>query len=342
MNQRVAPSRRSPNSPSGPWWLRLRRGLARQRVPALALQPLGVAKRDLALLRGLFDRLQPELGLRIDLTGGDRDVVLLDADYAGRTPASIVKSLTGDRPVVLFERPDGSQGVDLDGVRAELLRQLGHLPQLRDRVARLLAAPVQPAHRGGDEPASAAAFETDFDSDLPAGQVQAQSPGAEERALVSHVLRGLVDDSTEVLVASFGPQAALRMDFAARLVSLDPRALQGLRVRRELPRLGDAATLTDQAVVHDLDEVVWHLGIACGRYTLLGAPADDWHTALVAVDAAQIERFTRQPRHLQLMQRLQQGPVSPSDLRRQVRIQVADLRSFLQACLFLGLVRWTA
>lgn len=326
----------------GTWWARLRHGLARKRPPALALQPLGMARRDLQMLRGLFDRLGPELGVQFDLAGGDRDVVLLDADYVGRTPASIVKSLTGDRPIVLFERPEGAAGAAQALVRTELLRQLAHLPRLREPVARLLATdapgPAVPLTDQASDPASMP--DTDFDSTLNADQLQTVPPGADERALVSHVLRGLHDDSTEVLLASFGPQAALRMDFAARLVSLDPRALQGLRVRRELPRLGDAATLTDQAVVHDLDEVVWHLGIACGRYTLLDAPADYWHATLAGVQAARIERFSRQPRHLELMRRLQQGPASPSDLRHQVRIQVPDLRCFLQACLFLGLVRW--
>jgi hypothetical protein len=170
--------------------------------------------------------------------------------------------------------------------------------------------------------------------------LRAPAPDAATRALVAHVLRGLHDDSTEVLLAGYGPQAALRMDFAARLVLLDPQALQGLRVRRELPRLDDSAGLTDQAVVHDLDEIVWHLGLACGRYALLQAPADYWHARLTGTAAHQIERYSRQPRHLELMRRLQQGPASPSELRRHVRIQVADLLCFLQACLFLGILHW--
>ena len=330
---------------SGPrWWQRLLRGLARDRRPLLVLQPIGMAQRDLQSLRGLFERLGDELQMRFDLNGGDRDTVLLDIDYAGRTPASIVKALTGERPVLLFERPDESLGAPPGLLRGELLRQLSHLPACREPVLRLLAAeqaaPAPEPPREVDGSTLGTAFDTDFDSRLQAEQLRAQAPDAAARALVAHVLRGLHDDSAEVLLAGYGPQAALRMDFAARLVLLDPQALQGLRVRRELPRLDDSAGLTDQAVVHDLDEIVWHLGLACGRYALLQAPADYWHARLAGVAAHRIERYSRQPRHLELMRRLQQGPASPSELRRHVRIQVADLLCFLQACLFLGLLQW--
>ncbi len=334
---------------AGPrWWQRLRRNLARNRRPLLVLQPIGVAQRDLRALRELFDRLGDELQIRFDLNGGERDTVLLDIDYVGRTPASIVKALTGERAVLLFERPDESLGGQAELLRAELLRQLSHLPACRAPVLRLLAAeqaapPAAPRPlRPVDGSTLGMAFDPEFDSVLQAEQLRAPAPDAATRALVAHALRGLHDDSTDVLLAGYGPQAALRMDFAARLVSLDPQALQGLRVRREPPRLDGSAGLTDQAVVHDLDEIVWHLGLACGRYALLQAPADYWHARLVDVDADQIERYSRQPRHLELMRRLQQGPASPSELRRHVRIQVAELLCFLQACLFLGLLRWEA
>jgi len=347
----VPPSRHPRRTAGGSgqrWWQRLRRGLARDRRPLLVLQPIGVAQRDLQLLRGLFERLGDELQMRFDLNGGERDTVLLDIDYVGRTPATIVKALTGDRTVLLFERPDDSLPDRAGLLRSELLRQLSHLPPCREPVLRLLAAeqarPLptpQPSRPHGGSTLDLA-FDTDFDSMLQAEQLRAQAPDADTRALVAHVLRGLHDDSAEVLLAGYGPQAALRMDFAARLVSLDPQALQGLRVRRELPRLNEAVGLTDQAVVHDLDEIVWHLGMACGRYPLLQSPPDYWHARLVGTAAHQIERYSRQPRHQELMRRLQQGPASPSELRRHVRIQVADLLSFLQACLFLGLVQWEA
>ena len=334
--------RHDPSDRPGPaaWWQRVRQTLRRDTRPLLGLHPVGVAERDLPELRARLDELGQTLGLRIELGRPDAGVAVLCVAYAGRTPAQIVKSQIGNRLAVLFDRAEPPEMQ-----RAELLRQLMLLPQLEKHMARgaqassLAAATTLPQAPTPEVPTSAP-FDADFDSRLQAEQLRGESPSTAERDLVAHVLRGLHDEGTEVLVAQYGPQAALRMDFAARLVSLDPRALQGLRVRRELPQLAEGVSLTDQAVVHDLDEVVWHMGIACGRYLLLGQRGDYWHTPLVAVAAERIERHSRQPRHLQLAQALQQGPVSPSTLRRQVRIGVADLRCFLQACLFLGLVRW--
>ena len=34
------------------------------------------------------------------------------------------------------------------------------------------------------------------------------------------------------------------------------------------------------------------------------------------------------------------APISPAELRRRSRVSLADLRGFLQACLFLGQVHW--
>jgi hypothetical protein len=328
-----APSTRKTDA----WWQRVRQTLRRDARPLVGLQSVGVAERDQRELRARLDELGQALGLRFELGRSDASVVVLCVDYAGRAPAPIVKAQIGGRPALLFERAEPPEAQ-----RTELLRQLMQLPQLAEHMARLAppttlaAASTLPAA----EAAVSAPFDLDFDSRLQADQLQGMNPSAAERALVAHVLRGLHDEGTEVLQAQYGPQAALRMDFAARLVSLDPLALQGLRVRRELPRPGDGSPLTDQAVVHDLDEVVWHLGIACGRYVLLNQPQDHWHAPLSALAAERIERYSRQPRHLDLMRLLQRGPVTPSVLRRQVRIGVADLRCFLQACLFLDLIRW--
>ena len=55
---------------------------------------------------------------------------------------------------------------------------------------------------------------------------------------------------------------------------------------------------------------------------------------------SQIGRYSRLPRHMELARQLVAGPMTPSALRRNVRVSVADLRRFLQACLFLGLVHW--
>lgn len=330
-----------------PWWRRLgRRWPRRDARPVVALQPVGMAPRDLPALRRTLDDLGRMLGVRFDLDAPDAATVLLDIDYAGRTPVPLVKAQTLGRPAVLVETADGPDAASREAQRQELLRQLLALPALRH-----LTAPAGPAEAAPHAPQAgalqgepgsslSAAFDSAFDSVLQAEQLVGLTPDDAGKDLVARVLRGLHDDASPTLVAAYGPQAAMRFDFAARMVALDPLALQGLRVRRELPRLASAPTLTDHAVTHELDEIVWHLGMACGRYVLLGQPDDAWHAALVGHEVERIEPFTRQPRHLELMRRLQQGPATPSQLRRHVRIGVADLRGFLQACLFLGLLRW--
>ncbi len=325
---------------TGAWWRRLQQLRRRDRRPAVALSPVGLGLQDQQALRQIFEKLGAQLELRFDFDDSAAQVVLLDVDYAGRTPPQLVKAMTRGRPAILVERCAGLDAGGREALRQELLRQLAALPALRRHPAQ--PGPPAPVFPPVDAPPRSldGVFDSDFDSVLQAEQLRGEPLAQGQRTLIDRVLQGLHDDGSPALRATYGPAAALHFDFAARLVALDPLALQGLRVRGDLPRPTDAPTLTDQAVTHDLDEVVWHLGIACGRFALLGQPDDAWHADLVGVDAARIEHFTRQPRHLELMRRLQQGPASPSALRRHVRIGVADLRCFLQACLFLGLLRW--
>lgn len=350
------------NPARGGLWARLRQRLGRTRHPVLGLQPVGLADRDLPALQTLLDDAGQQLGLRFVLGALDSEVVLLDVDYAGRTPSTVVRSLTGDRPAVLVEAlaagtPAAAQH------RQELLRQLHLLPQVQAHLKRR-QPPRAPAAASGTATASAntaapavapaparaapdtlpgplsTVFDSSFDSVMHAEQLQGVTPAPELRALVSHLLQGVADPTTADLHGQWGPDAQLRVDFAARSALLDPKALQGLRVRREPPQACKRAKPGEHAIEMALDELVWHLGQACGQHVLLDQPVDAWHHPLLGLHADHIERYTSQPRHLELARRLATGPVSPSDLRRHVRINVTDLRRFLQACLFLGLVRW--
>ena len=232
----------------------------------------------------------------------------------------------------------------------DLLRHLAALPALRGSLNASASHPAlglpmpTPASTTGPATVSlSTVFDSDLDSRLQAAQLQGEQPDAGQRALVDRMLQGWLDPGAPPLRARYSDGALLHVDCAARLVTLDPLAQQGLRVRRELPRVDDGAPPPgEHAMVHDLDEVVWHLGLACGRFALLGQPDDAWHAMLLDVDVGQVERHSRQPRHLELMRRLQQGAASPSVLRRHVRIGVPELRGFLQACLFLGLVHWAS
>jgi hypothetical protein len=153
-------------------------------------------------------------------------------------------------------------------------------------------------------------------------------------------LRGLRNPAAPALTASYGPTANLRFDFRARLVTVDPKALQLLRVKRELPQPAPGARPQPDYLVRELDETLWDLGLASGPFTLVDEPADWWHTPLALVTEAAVERHSRTPWHLDAARLLAAGPLSPSELRRRARVDVADLRCFIQACLLLGLLRW--
>jgi hypothetical protein len=171
---------------------------------------------------------------------------------------------------------------------------------------------------------------------------RAIEPGWQE--LLSEVLKavrqGVAQPGTQPFTASYGEDAHMLFDFRSRLVFIDPLAQQHLRVRRELPLPAPGLRPCTEALVRELDETVWDLGIAAGPHTLLGQPADWWHCPLRWVADGGIERYSRIPRHLDLARRLQQGPATPSELRRHARVGVSDLRRFIQACLMGQLLQW--
>lgn len=98
--------------------------------------------------------------------------------------------------------------------------------------------------------------------------------------------------------------------------------------------------LASDAERHDLDHLVWAVGMACADLPLVDAPAD-WRPArLTGRGWPQVYRFTRTPIHLDLADVLQQTPTTPIELQRITRAREPELRGFLQACLLLGLGHW--
>jgi hypothetical protein len=154
------------------------------------------------------------------------------------------------------------------------------------------------------------------------------------------LLSGRADAGLPVFSASYGADANLVFDFQTRLAFVDPQAQRQLRVHRELPQPAPGARTQSEAIVRELDETLWDIGIAASPYPLLDAPADWWRTPLHWAVDARIEPLSRIPRHIDLARCLVEGPVSPSDLRRCARVSVADLRSFIQAGLMVGLMAW--
>jgi len=342
------------------WWSTLRSRLgaaadgaapaaARRRLPAVRLHAVGLPVRELQSLRPVLERLCERLALRFELLEQGGEIVLLDVDYAGRTPTHIVHALKEDRPVVLVSAIDQDAAPLAERIERrhdELLRQLMNIPLVCKRSVRWSAAGWLPQVTGRrpqpDAPISslASAFDSEFDSTLDAEELRAETPNAAQNAFVRRVVDGLRGTNMQLLAASYGPGAGMRLDFDGGVAQIDALALQALRVRRELPALETSLRLTVDAQALDLDRVAWDIGLACGRFALLGAPPDDWHAPLIGVALERIERHTRQPRHLELGRRLATASATPSELRRHVRISVRDLRCFVQACLFLDLVRW--
>lgn len=54
-----------------------------------------------------------------------------------------------------------------------------------------------------------------------------------------------------------------------------------------------------------------------------------------------VARYTKLPLHLALARVLASEPLTPAQLRRRCRATIHELRCFIQASLFLGLLQWT-
>ncbi len=326
-------------------WNALRSRLQRVRSEGsvIALQPVLPSDADLAEVQALLDRVGEALAVRFVLKPHDGDIVLMDAELAARMAPQLVHAFAEERPLVtlhlLQQRLDEaalSPGERLQRRQRELLAQLREIPLVRQRATH--ATPE--ATSTLPQPCVESGFDSHFDSGFDTTALMAAEIGDGQRQLLQRVVSGLQAREAAVLCASYGPGAHLRFNFHARLVAIDPLALQHLRVRRELPQPAPGAAPAADAPLRDLEETVWHLGIAAGPFPLRDEPADWWHQPLAWTHGARIEPYTREPRCIELARLLQAGPATPSALRRQARVSVAELRRFLQATLLLSLVHW--
>ncbi len=203
------------------------------------------------------------------------------------------------------------------------------------------SVPSLPPSRNNAAYAGASAYDSQFDTRLDADQLDSSVLQHGHRTVMQQVLRGRADSFVPSFTASYGADANVVFDFRTRLVFIDPQAQRQLRVHRELPQPAPGARATGDAIVRELDETLWDMGIAAGPYPLLDAPSDWWRRPLRWAVDARVERYSRIPRHCDLARCLTQGPASPSELRRYASVSVADLRSFIQAGLVLGLLRWS-
>lgn len=306
--------------------------------PSLRVQPLGLTKAQIQALRPVCSRLGEALDMlvEIDLHGGD--LVLADRGYAQRQPPALLARQVDARPLVTCDLdtsadPGASVLALFERRQRELLVQLRELPLVRGLSPQFGASgwdpevlPMSPVPSGFGDTAA------DFDA-------PAFTPAQD--MLITWLLRGLMDPSIKPLVAGYGPGALIRIDFAHAYALVDPLAQQALRVRREAPAVTESGAPGADAIERDLQGLVWDFGIAMGRHRLLDQPADWWNTPLSTTGDNVVQQYTRLPRHLELAATLFSGRITPAELQVRTGQSVAELRPFLQACLFLGLAWWS-
>ncbi|MDE2396005.1 MAG: hypothetical protein KGM91_11270 [Burkholderiales bacterium] len=322
-------------------------------MQVVTVQHGGFSEREVDALQDVLDKIGQRLGVSLPMRRDRGDILLLDSDFASCNASNLLFRGQDDRPVVLIEPFNVDMikwfgAIELFGHRQlELQRQFMDLTLIRRSSPYWSASGWMPevgAVGHGAVATAAAALNSGFDSDYDS------RPGAEpllindideiRLELVSQALAGHRKPGHAPLQASYGPAANMVFDFRAGVVAVDPLAQQYLRVRRELPLPAPGAQPQANAIVRDLEETIWDLGMAAGHLALQGEPADWWHCRLVGVAAERIESFTRLPHHLELARWLCGGPATPSELRRRARVSVSDLRRFIQACLYLGLLGW--
>lgn len=303
----------------------------------LTVQHLGFACSELETLPAVLDEVGRELGVSLALDGVNGDVVLAEEGFVTRVSPQVLNAFLEDRPLVVVTRPGVVLGDEARrharSLHGELVRQLRALSDGRDAVHRAPAGP--PA-----EPAVASDFDSGFDSRLNPERLAEGELDPDRAQLLNVLRRGLVDPSEPPLRAGYGHGAALTIDFATGVAHIDELAEQHLRVMRDVPYLSRGADTGARARQRELDLVVWDIALAAGGFRLLHSPVNWWRTPLLLSPQARMGRYTALPPHLEMARVLAAGPVSPAELRRRCRVGIGDLRAFLQACLFLGLLHW--
>ena len=299
--------------------------------PVMVLQPVGFEASQRDTLPAMLDVVGRELGLVLALDDSRGDAVLAEQDFVNHVSPQVLSAFLDERPLVAVSMPPaGAARGDGPLAQTDLTRQLRTLRDSGGWTSVAAASTLPPS----------SGFDSQFDS-RPQTEKLAEFELDPDRAqLLNTLRRGLVDPTEPLLAAGYGPQAALVIDFATGIATLDERADQHLRVTREVPYLAHGARPGETAKSRELDLVVWDIAVAAGGYRLLHAPVGWWQAPLIAQPRLDISRYTALPHLREMACCLAVAPISPAELRHRCRVGLTDLRAFLQACLFLGLVYW--
>lgn len=299
----------------------------------LVVQPIGFDDGSLPWVSSLLEQAGVDLGRALVLERGRGDLVLAEQAFVQRVTPQMLNAFVEERPLVTLGVTPADVGDPMrraSRAHTELLRQLRALPQLEAR----------PSLQGASTLPPSSGFDPTFDSRHPTDRLAEAELDPDRAHLLNSLRRGLVDPTQPPLRAGYGPQASLVIDFAAGVATVDALADQHLRLSREVPYLSRGGPPVEGASHRELDLLVWDIAVAAGGFRLLHSPVNWWRTPLIARPKLDISRFSLRPQHRQMARCLVHGPISPADLRRRSQAGLTDLRGFLQACLFLGLVFW--
>lgn len=304
---------------------------------SLVVQHLGFESTQLDTLPAVLDDVGRELGVELRLDGAGGDVVLAERNFVARVTPQVLHAFLEERPLLTVAHAEAGPA---DTWRQARLLHQELVRQLRSVTAGSATEPESVAVAGASTLPPASDFDSAFDTRQQVEREVEPELDPDRAELLNRLRRGMADPSQAPLAAGYGRQAALSIDFAARVAVVDELADQRLRVMREVPYLARSARPGAKADVRDLDLVVWDIALAAGGFRLLHSPVNWWHAPLSAPAGLDVSRYSNAPQHREMARCLATAPISAAELRRRCRSSVSDLRGFLQAGLFLGLIHW--
>lgn len=340
--------RRSVPSVLSTWLAQLRR-----QEPALPAAPdavvlhcFGIDVDDWQQLQQHAGAMAEALGLQVRLAQHEGEIVLVDDAMQRSTSLAVLEALIEERPRLVLRRVSEAaatagqpaRSLDIADLLAQMLR-LRDTASLRRAASRAAAGATG---SGDDTPTLPAdsGYDSGFNSRWPDAALAPEEAEPATAAFLHALHAAKLDPTSAPFGAVYGDGGVLQIDPAAGRARFDADAWLNLRLLGRLPCLQADAQHSGEFAEHELDQVLWLLGLAAADLPLLEEPEDWWHAPVTPVHLTSIGRYTLKPAHLAMARVLARGGVTPSQLRRECRVSERELRAFLQACLFLCLVWW--